>query len=99
MSARYRNATRTLICTACLIALAGTSAQAEDRTITGVGNSLQQPNRGAAGTPFIRFGYPTEYVDGVGNLVLSDTQRANARSISNAIAVQTSNTPNSRNLS
>lgn len=81
------------------LTLAASGALAEDRTINGFGNSLQQPNRGGAGTPFIRFGYPTEYVDGIGNVVLSDAQRANARSISNTLAVQTGNTPNSRNLS
>ncbi|HRK31291.1 MAG TPA: hypothetical protein PLD59_09455, partial [Tepidisphaeraceae bacterium] len=33
-------------------------AYAEDRTINGSGNNLQQPNRGAANTAFIRLGYP-----------------------------------------
>jgi hypothetical protein len=72
---------------------------AEDRTITGAGNHLGQPNRGSAGTAFIRLGYFEDYPDGVGNVIISDAQRANARTISNTLSVQTASVPNNRNLS
>lgn len=74
-------------------------ASAEDRTITGSGNNLGQPNRGAAGTAFIRLGYFEDYPDGIGNVIISDAQRANARTISNTLSVQTTSVPNNRNLS
>ncbi len=89
---------RSILAAAVLGSTAGICA-AEDRTITGVNNALQQPNRGSAGTAFIRFGYPSEYVDGVGNAVLTDAQRVNARTISNRLAVQTTSLTNNRNLS
>jgi hypothetical protein len=74
--------------------------RAEDRTITGALNSLQFPNRGAANTPFIRLGYPIDYPgDGSGNTILTDAQRANARTISNTLGAQTGSIPNARNLS
>lgn len=73
---------------------------AEDRTINGFGNNLQNPNRGAAGMPLIRFGYPAEYPgNGSGNLMLTDAQRTNPRTISNAVATQFQSVPSSRNLS
>jgi len=72
---------------------------AEDRTITGTGNNLANPTRGSAGTAFIRLGYPEDYPDGTGNSIVSDAQRANARTISNTLGVQTGSVPNNRNLS
>jgi len=86
------------ICSSVFWAAAGV-ALAEDRTITGAGNHLGQPNRGAAGTPFIRLGYLQDYPDGVGNVIVSDAQRANARTVSNTIGAQAGSIPNNRNLS
>jgi len=74
-------------------------AAAEDRTITGTGNNLQQTNRGSANTALIRLGYPEDYPDGSGTTIFSDAQRANARTVSNTLAAQGASVPNNRNLS
>lgn len=76
-----------------------TAAFAEDRTISGSGNNLGAPNRGAANTAFIRLGYPEDYPDGIGNSIITDAQRVNARTISNTLGPQTGNVLNNRNLS
>ncbi len=83
-----------------IMALFGLHTQAEDRSLTGVGNNLANPNRGAALNPLIRFGYPSEYPgNGNGTVMLSDAQRTNPRSISNAVATQSQSIANARNLS
>src|SRR5262245_54840987 len=98
---RRENRTARLLvaATGAIILTINASAFAEDRTITGSGNSLQNPNRGAAGTAFIRLGYPEDYPDGIGNTIISDAQRANARTISNTLGPQTGDVLNNRNLS
>ncbi|CAN5467779.1 hypothetical protein BH09PLA1_BH09PLA1_34110 [soil metagenome] len=73
---------------------------AEDRTITGASNNIGQPSRGAANTAFIRLGYPSDYPgDGSGSTILTDAQRANARTISNTLGTQTGDVLNNRSLS
>jgi hypothetical protein len=84
---------------AALILATSHASLAEDRTFTGAGNHPLQPARGAAGTPFIRLGYLQDYPDGIGDVIVSDAQRANSRTISNTIGAQTGSIPNNRNLS
>ena len=77
-------------------------AVAEDRTITGSGNNLTAGNfnDGAANQPFSRISYPSEYPGtGTGATMLTDAQRANPRTISNTLGVQSAAMPNNRNLS
>lgn len=83
---------------AALSVLAGTAA-AEDRSITGAGNHLGQPDRGAADTAFIRLGYRADYPDFIGDVIVSDAIRANPRTISNTFSPQVGSVPNNRNLS
>jgi hypothetical protein len=81
-----------------LLATIGSASRAEDRAIDGSGNHLSLPQRGAANTPFIRFGYQAQFFGPDGGLP-SETQRANARDISNSVFAQASTRPSARNLS
>lgn len=72
--------------------------RAEDRTIDGTGNNPFESSRGAANTPFIRFNYPPQFFGSDGALP-SETERANARNVSNAVFAQSASQPNARNLS
>ena len=74
------------------------SIRGENRTIEGTGNNLSSPSRGAANTPFIRDGYKSQFF-GTGGALPTETQRANARDISNAVSAQTASRPSARNLS
>ncbi|MCO6047141.1 peroxidase [Aeoliella sp. ICT_H6.2] len=83
--------------TLALVLVAG-SAQAQYRTYDGTNNNLGFPDRGAAGTGMIRFGYSARFLDGQGNMI-GDEQRANARDISNAVFAQTQSVKSVRGLS
>lgn len=96
---RRTHATAVALAAVTTLAMLDNPASGEDRSITGAGNHLGQPNRGAAGTAFIRLGYNEDYPDGSGNVIVSDAVRANARTISNTLSVQTASVPNARNLS
>jgi peroxidase len=74
------------------------SAFAENRTYDGTGNNVGIPARGSAGTGMIRFGYSAEFLNSAGDMI-TDTQRANARTISNAISAQSSSVKSLRGLS
>jgi peroxidase len=74
------------------------SALAENRSIDGTGNNLNDPTRGAANTPFIRINYKPEYVDGRSVMVTEPT-RPNARTISNTVSAQSTSRPSARHLS
>src|SRR4051812_47297342 len=71
---------------------------AENRTINGTGNNVSLTLRGAANTPFIREGYKPQFF-GTDGALPSETQRSNARDVSNAISTQTASHPSARNLS
>lgn len=77
--------------------IAGATA-AENRTIDGTGNNVSLPSRGAANTPFIREGYKPQFF-GTDGALPTETQRANARDISNAVFAQTASHASARNLS
>jgi peroxidase len=87
---------------AAIAALHATLVQAENRTYDGTGNNLSFSFYGSAGTPFIRRGdeqlYTKEYGDQYGRM-LFDSERTNARTLSNELAAQTTSIPNSRGLS
>ena len=70
----------------------------EWRTIDGSDNNLVLPAQGAAETRQIRFGYGAQFPDGYGDLILTAPQRANPRTISNAIHAQAGAVPNNRGL-
>jgi Animal haem peroxidase len=72
--------------------------RAENRTIDGTGNNVSLPSRGAANTPFIRNGYKSQFF-GTDAALPTETQRANARDISNAISAQSASVPSARHLS
>jgi hypothetical protein len=76
----------------------GVASNAEDRSLDGTGNSLFSANRGAANTPVIRVTYPAFFTDSLGGM-LTDSQRPNARTISNAISAQSASIPSARGLS
>ncbi len=82
---------------ACCLCVAAAS-RAEDRSLDGTGNNVATPNRGAANTPVVRIAYQPFYANGAGAM-LSDAQRPNARTISNAISAQTGSLPSARGLS
>ncbi|HYO23632.1 MAG TPA: peroxidase family protein [Lacipirellulaceae bacterium] len=81
---------------ACLAAAA--PARGLDRTIDGTGNHPTLSTLGAANTQLIRRGYFPTYANGFGAMI-SDAQRTNARTLSNALAAQTTSTPSARGLS
>jgi peroxidase len=70
----------------------------EFRTIDGTNNNAALPLQGAAETEQIRFGYGQRFPDGFGDLIITPPQRANPRSISNAIHAQTGSVLNDRHL-
>src|SRR3954470_18915887 len=70
---------------------------AENRSIDGTGNNLSDPTRGAANTPFIRFGYKPEF--GPANAMVTEPTRPNARTISNTVSAQSASHPSARHLS
>jgi peroxidase len=70
----------------------------EFRSIDGTGNNLAKPSQGAAETREIRFRYGAEFPDGFGDAIITAPQRANPRSISNALMTQCGNVPNNRHL-
>jgi hypothetical protein len=77
-----RSVTLTLV-----LVLAAGAAQAANRTIDGSLNNYSYNERGKAGTPLIRIRYFTEYLNFQGAMI-GDAQRANPRTISNALSAQ-----------
>ena len=84
--------------TALLVAISAPTGLAEDRSYDGSGNNLIEPTLGAAGTTFPRVA-PAAYDDGASAPAVG--QRANARTISNALcdAGPTGSEPNAYRLS
>jgi hypothetical protein len=76
----------------------GIVAHGENRSIDGSGNNLVLTSRGAANTPVIRITYRPAFANGPGGM-LTDAQRPNARTISNAISSQSASLPSARGLS
>jgi hypothetical protein len=70
----------------------------EWRTITGANNNIATPLQGAAETQQIRFGYGDQFPDDNGDLIVTAPQRANPRTISNALHAQTGSLLNDRLL-
>ena len=102
-----RGAGSRLLLAACVLVLPGSGAVvAEDRSIDGTGNNLNpaMTDAGVAGTMLIRQGYRTVYPNDTnglptGDVMLGDADRANPRTVSNAISTQSGNVFNARNLS
>jgi hypothetical protein len=70
----------------------------EWRTIDGTGNNAALPTQGAAETEQIRFGYGNRFPDDNGDFIITAPQRANPRTISNAIHAQAGSAPSQRGL-
>jgi peroxidase len=70
----------------------------EWRTINGTGNNVADPTQGAAETQQIRFGYGAQFPDGFGDVIVTEPQRENPRTISNVIHDQNASAPSARNL-
>ena len=70
----------------------------EWRTIDGTSNNVALPTQGAAETEQIRFGYGDQFPDGIGDAIITAPQRANPRTISNAIHAQSGSVPSDRHL-
>jgi peroxidase len=74
----------------------------EFRTIEGTNNNAAFPNRGAAETRQIRFGYGAQFPDGFGDEIIdadsTPRSRLSARTISNEIHAQSGSVPSERNL-
>jgi peroxidase len=70
----------------------------EWRTIDGTNNNAANPNRGAAETQQIRFGYGDRFPDDNGNVIITAPQRANPRTISNRLHAQSGSVVNDRHL-
>ena len=70
----------------------------EWRTINGTNNNEAFPNQGAAETQQIRFGYGDRFVDDNGDVIITPPQRANPRTISNAIHSQSASVASERGL-
>ena len=60
--------------------------------------TLALPTQGAAETRQIRFGYGDQFPDGFGDAIITAPQRANPRTISNAIHAQSGSVLNDRHL-
>ncbi len=90
-------------CRLLLLALAcavGGRIPAEDRTLDGTGNHPNESAWGAANTPFVRISYPSSYPgNGLGGSMLTDAQRINPRTVSNALSAQEGSIPSARGLS
>jgi hypothetical protein len=82
---------------ACALALAD-GAAAANRTIDGSQNNYGFPERGKAGSPLVRIAYFAEYQNYQGAMI-GDAQRANPRTISNALSTQSASIPSARRLS
>jgi hypothetical protein len=74
------------------------SSGVEWRTIDATGNNIANPTQGAAETRQIRFGYGDDFPDDFGDAIVTLPERANPRSISNAIHAQSSSVVNDRHL-
>src|SRR5687768_6639619 len=70
----------------------------EFRSVDGSGNNLAIPDQGAAETQQIRLGYRDEFPDGFGDAIVTTPERANPRTISNALSAQTGDVLNDRHL-
>jgi hypothetical protein len=70
----------------------------EWRTIDGSNNNAANPTQGAARTQQIRFGYGDRFPDDNGDVIITSPQRANPRTISNAIHGQSGSVPSQRLL-
>jgi hypothetical protein len=70
----------------------------EWRSIDGAGNNVALPAQGAAETQQIRFGYGDRFPDDNGDAIISPPERANPRTISNAIHAQSGSVLNDRRL-
>ncbi|MEO0531156.1 MAG: peroxidase family protein [Planctomycetota bacterium] len=82
----------------CLLLVAPT-VHADYRTIDGSGNNVTNATWGAAGTELLRAA-PADYPgDGLGGTLLSSSDRANPRAVSNAIFASTGSRPSARGLS
>jgi hypothetical protein len=81
-----------------IVLLMASAAWAENRSFDGTGNNLQLPNRGVANKPLIRVIYGAHFLDGQGNMI-TDAQRPNARTISNALSTQSGSVTSARGLS
>jgi Animal haem peroxidase len=89
----------TRICLAAvLVILCSRTLSAEDRAIDGTGNNIANPNLGASNTTFDRFNYKAQFF-GADAAMPSETQRPNARDISNAVSAQSASRPSARHLS
>jgi hypothetical protein len=86
------------IAAAVAIPWGGVSAWGLDRSYDGTGNHPTLHTLGAANTPLIRRDYLPAYANAFGAMI-SDAQRTNARTISNALSAQTGSIPNARGLS
>lgn len=76
------------------------TALAEQRSYDGSGNNLANPLWGAANRPLVRISYPSSYPgNGLGEVMLSDAQRANPRTVSNTLSRQLQSQPSARGLS
>ncbi len=73
-------------------------ARGEDRAIDGGGNHLNFTLQGAAGQPVVRAGYIPAYAN-IHGAMITDADRANARTISNSLMAQSVSTPSSRGVS
>jgi hypothetical protein len=70
----------------------------EWRAIDGTGNNAALPDQGAAETRQIRFGYGAQFPDGFGDAIVAAPQRANPRTISNALHAQSGAVYSARHL-
>ncbi|HKB03908.1 MAG TPA: peroxidase family protein [Gemmataceae bacterium] len=74
----------------------------EFRTVDGTNNNTAFPNRGAAETRQIRFGYGAQFPDGFGDEIIdadsTPRSRLSPRTISNEIHAQSGSVPSERNL-
>ena len=82
-----------------LLVLVPSLVRAENRTIDGSGNHGPTPSRNQAGTVLVRFGYQAEYGNQATSGMWTDTQRGNARTISNTLSAQSTSQPSARGLS
>ncbi|HVK09925.1 MAG TPA: peroxidase family protein [Gemmataceae bacterium] len=70
----------------------------EWRSIDGTNNNAERPTQGAAETRQIRFGYGAQFPDGFGDTIITAPQRANPRTVSNAVHAQSGSVTNDRHL-
>src|SRR5262245_5446203 len=70
----------------------------EWRTIDGTDNNEALTAQGAARTEQIRFGYGQRFPDGFGDLIVTEPQRTNPRTISNVLSAQSGSVLSDRHL-